>query len=238
MVSLNKRKYPWLALQQWDDLLFLHWPVPYEVLRPFVPEALELETYDGQAWVGVVPFHASKNRLRGIPYSVASFLELNIRTYVRFYDEPGVYFITLDANNKWVVAGARGLFSLPYVNARMNLTQKGKEISFKSQRYTNDGAKDFSIKYQPSSMPYYAKENTLTYWLTERYCQYVFRGNNVLKGPISHQPWKLQDAEVDIEKNRAIPYLPHTYFQQTPLAHFSKTKKARAHPFEIVGKYS
>lgn len=230
-----KRKWSWMLEQQWDDLLFIHWPVPYEVLRPYVPEALELETYAGHAWIGVIPFRASKNRPRCLPWSLGSFVELNVRTYVRFYDEPGVYFFSLDASNLLTVAGARGLFSLPYHDAKMQMVRNGGDIHFTSQRFTSGNQKSFYASYRPLPRTYYAKENSLTYWLTERYCLYTLRGNRILKGPISHSPWLLQDASYDV---RVKEYVPHISVEHVPLVHYSKTKKAFFHPFEVAGRFS
>lgn len=230
-----KRKWPWMLEQQWDDLLFIHWPIPYETLRPYVPQALKLETYHGQAWIGVIPFRASINRPRLLPWSLGSYVELNVRTYVRFYDEPGVYFFSLDASSLLVTAGAKGLLSLPYYDAKMQMTQTGLNICFASQRFTTGDVKHFNATYRPLPRTYYAKENTLTYWLTERYCLYTLRGNCILKGPISHSPWLLQDAAYNVEQGE---YIPKTSVADVPLVHYSKTKKAYFHPFEVVGRFS
>lgn len=230
------RKWPWITTQQWDDLLFMHWPVPYEALRPYVPKSLELETYDGHAWVSIIPFHASKNCLRGIPFSFCSFLETNVRTYVRFYDEPGVYFFSMDAGNMLAVAGARRGFSLPYFHATMHIARHGNEIAFESQRnHKNVAARRLSLTYKPEPHTFYAKKDTVIYWLTERYCLYAFKGKTIMKGTISHTPWQLQNADFSIEEN---DFLPQIYTRQTPLVQFSKTKVARVHPFETVGKFS
>jgi uncharacterized protein YqjF (DUF2071 family) len=96
--------------QNWHDLLFAHWPIKSEILRPLVPAELPLDEYDGQCWVGVVPFRMSGVRLRATPAmpGLSAFPELNVRTYVRVQDRPGVYFFSLDATN-WpaVKAGTR-----------------------------------------------------------------------------------------------------------------------------------
>lgn len=230
-----KRKWPWMLEQQWDDLLFIHWPVPHDLLRPYVPQALELETYNGQAWIGVIPFRTSKNRPRMVPYSLGTYVELNVRTYVRFYDEPGVYFFSLDASNFLTAFGANVLLPLPYYYANMQMLRTGKEILFTSRRRNTGTSKIFKATYCPYPHTYHAKENTLTYWLTERYCLYTLQGNRILKGPITHSPWLLQDASYDIEKNE---YMPQTVMEKAPLVHYSKTKKAYFHPFEVVGRFS
>jgi uncharacterized protein YqjF (DUF2071 family) len=93
---------PWIMAQTWHDLLFAHWPVPFEVLRPLVPSQLPLDVFEGQCWVGVVPFWMSGVRGRGLPAipGLSRFPELNVRTYVSYRDKPGVYFFSLDAANQ------------------------------------------------------------------------------------------------------------------------------------------
>src|SRR5450759_4806022 len=98
--DLDRRPYPpptgpWVMTQTWYNLLFAHWPVPVERLRAVVPPELELETYDGQAWLGVVPFGMTRVYARGtfpVPW-LSRFLETNVRTYVTFGGKPGVLFL-------------------------------------------------------------------------------------------------------------------------------------------------
>lgn len=116
--------------QVWHDLLFAHWPVPPEMLRPTIPAGLDLDLFEGQAWVGVVPFRMSGIRLRGQPLAapwVGAFPELNVRTYVTAPggDRPGVYFYSLDAANPVAVALARRWYHLPYFFARMSSRERG-----------------------------------------------------------------------------------------------------------------
>jgi len=104
--------------QTWHDLLFAHWPVEPALLRPLVPASFELDTFDGAAWVGVVPFWMSGVALRGMP-ALPSFPELNVRTYVTTGDRAGVFFFSLDAANRLAVWGARTFLKLPYFHATM-----------------------------------------------------------------------------------------------------------------------
>lgn len=136
------RRGPWAMSMGWHDLLFLHWPVPIEALRPAVPAPLELEHYDGQAWLGVVPFRMSGVRARLTPAvpGVAAFPELNLRTYVRHGGHGGVFFFSLDAHQKVAVRVARATFGLPYFDARMHCrTDAAGWIEYASQR-THRGA--------------------------------------------------------------------------------------------------
>jgi len=106
---------PWIMTQTWHDLLFAHWPVDKERLRAKLPPGIALDLFDGQAWLGVVPFRMSNVAPRGLPALpwVSAFPELNVRTYVTRDGKPGVYFFSLDAANPLAVQTARTLFHLP-----------------------------------------------------------------------------------------------------------------------------
>ncbi len=215
---------PWAMTQVWYDLLFAHWPVPVEALRRVVPPELELDLYDGQAWLGVVPFGMTRVFPRltfPVPW-LSHFLELNVRTYVRVRDQPGVYFFSLDAANPVAVEIARRWYQLPYFNARMKLTHTGDALDYHSYR-THRGAPpaEFQARYQPTGAAYLSQRGTLESWLTERYCLYtVTRAHQVFRGEIHHAPWPLQPAEAEIKANTmaaphglTLPALP-------PLLHF------------------
>src|SRR5438105_5966719 len=123
---LEHRPWPlperaWTMGQTWENLLFAHWRVDHDVLRPHVPPALELEEFDGSAWIGLVPFHIDGIRLRGtLPAPLlSSFHELNCRTCVRRDGRPGIWFFSLDASSRWAVEAARRLYKLPYHHARI-----------------------------------------------------------------------------------------------------------------------
>ena len=122
--------------QSWHDLLFAHWPVPSKELRAGIPASLEIDTYDGQAWLGIVPFRMSGVRFRGIPAlpGLSAFPELNIRTYVTAGGKPGVFFFSLEAANPIAVRAARYWYHLPYRHARMACRAEGDGIAYTSQR--------------------------------------------------------------------------------------------------------
>ncbi len=117
---------PWIIQQTWNDLLFLHWPVPAESLRPLVPSALPLDTFNGQCWVAVAPFHMTGVRPRWTPPlpGLSAFPELNVRTYVNFGGKPGVFFFSLDAGSLIAAQAARMTYHLPYFWARMNVAPR------------------------------------------------------------------------------------------------------------------
>src|SRR5947209_7678700 len=122
--------------QTWHDLLFAHWSLPPEQIRPAVPAQLALDTFDGKAWVGVIPFWMSAVRARFLPPlpGVSRFPELNARTYVTYNGKPGVYFFSLDAARRAAVWGARSFYHLPYFYAAMKAARHGGRIHYSSVR--------------------------------------------------------------------------------------------------------
>jgi uncharacterized protein len=208
----------WIIAQQWHRLLFAHWPVAPAVLRPLIPDSLELDTFDGEAWLGVVPFEIRGFRPRGQPYSLA-FPELNVRTYVTAQGKPGVWFFSLDAANWLAVFGARRFYHLPYFKADMSLQQQGDTVNYTTQRRA--ASAEFSGAYRPTGEVFRAQTGTLDHWLTERYCLYASHGGRLYRGEVHHKPWPLQPAEVEIRVNTmarvsGIP-LPET----APLLHYA-----------------
>ncbi len=203
---------PWMMTQVWHDLLFAHWPVPVAALRSVIPAALELDTFEGQAWLGIVPFGMDRvypRRAFPVPW-LSRFLELNVRTYVRVGDRPGVYFFSLDAANPVAVEVARRWYQLPYYHAHMTLRRGWLAgLTYHSYR-THRGAApaEFKARYRPSGAVAFARPGSLEAWLTERYCLYtVNKRGQVFRGEIHHAPWPLQPAIADIEINTMA--LPH-----------------------------
>lgn len=189
--------------QVWQDLLFAHFPIDARSLRPHVPAELELETFAGSAWVGVVPFRMSGVRLRGLPGlpGTAAFPELNVRTYVRVGDRPGVWFFSLDAASALAVSVARAWFHLPYFRARMSAGTRGEEVVYASERiHRGAPAAEWRGAYAPTGPVALARRGTLEHWLTERYCLYARSpAGRILRGEIHHDPWPLQPAMARIE---------------------------------------
>lgn len=196
---------PWIMTQTWYNLLFAHWPIPAHMLRPFIPACFELETFEGQAWLGVVPFGMADVRLRNVPKAPLThrFLELNVRTYVRMEDKPGVYFFSLDAANEIAVWTARLWFNLPYFDATMHMETAGSQISYHSRRiHRKAPAAQFAGTYAPVGNIFQSQPGSFDYWLTERYCLYTTdRKQRPYRGEIHHLPWPLQRAEADIRQN-------------------------------------
>src|SRR3954466_2400585 len=159
---------PWVMTQTWNDLLFAHWPVAIDRLRERVPASFELDLFDGQAWLGVVPFSMTNVAPRFVPSLpwLSAFPELNVRTYVRVGDKPGVFFFSLDAGNPVAVGAARTLLNLPYYSADMRVDVDGR-ITYASRR-TAEPAAELRAFYAPLGAARPPQAGTLEYFLTER----------------------------------------------------------------------
>ena len=183
----------------WWDLAFLHWSLAPDVLRARIPPGLELDTFEGEAFLGVVPFHMTGVRPRFAPPlpGVSSFVELNVRTYVVAGGKPGVWFFSLDATSRLAVRGARWSFHLPYFDARMWSTREEGFVRYRSER-VHRGAPEarFAARYRGIGS---ARGTDLERWLTERYCLYSSKEGRLFRGDIHHRPWPLESAEVEIE---------------------------------------
>ena len=209
---------------QWHDLAFLHWPIAAEKLRPFIPTGLELQEFDGSAWLGVVPFYMRGVRIRGIPPlpGTGAFAELNLRTYVTAKGKAGVWFFSLDAASRIAVRAARRTFHLPYFDARMTVRQTVDEIEYSSVR-TELPAGEFEASYRATNPVSAATPGSIDHWLTERYCLYsADRRGRIYCGEIHHAPWPLQLAECEIHKNTLASQLQIELPPRPPLVHFAK----------------
>lgn len=220
--NIDHRTWPfpsdrrWAMFMRWEMLAFLHWPVDPGILRPMIPDALELDTFNGFAWVGVVPFLMRDTRPRYLPAipGLSTFPELNVRTYVSTpapdgasdaQRKPGVWFFSLDAANRVAVETARRTFFLPYLHASMTCDhQRDGSVRFTSVR-RDSRALDarFEAVYRPTAPPSLARAGSLDWFLTERYCLYAqhARRGHILRGDIHHMPWSLQPCEIDIDDN-------------------------------------
>jgi uncharacterized protein len=202
---------PWLMAQTWEDLLFAHWPVPPDRLRPLLPPSVPLDVRDGSAWVGVTPFRVSAARLRGVPHlpGITAFAELNVRTYTTIEGKPGIWFMSLDAASAVAVFGARRTYRLPYFKAHMTCREKGGWIEYRSRRVSRDGRPaELAGRYRPTGPDAPPAPGSLEYWLTERYCLYTLdEHGEVLRADIHHPPWPLRTAQAAFERNTmAEPY--------------------------------
>lgn len=194
---------PWAQAQTWKDLLFAHWRVDVEALARLLPPELRVDTFAGEAWLGITPFRITNLRLRGLPPLpwLSSFAELNVRTYVTDGERPGIWFFSLDAATQWAVEAAKRTYRLPYHHARIAVEHGDDGVLYDSAR---PGAA-FSARYRGAGDVFSAEPGTLEAFLTERYCLYTADGGRLYRAEIHHPPWPLQRAEATIDLNTMAP---------------------------------
>ncbi|MAD33230.1 MAG: hypothetical protein CMJ88_05680 [Planctomycetes bacterium] len=192
-----------MLTMRWEDLLFLHWPVDPAVVRQHVPEELEIDTFDGAAWLGVVPFTMASTRFRWLPPMPTAnrFPECNLRTYVRCGGRPGGWFFSLDAHSRLAVEGARLGFGLPYFRADMRSHQDDGAVIYRSRRTDRRGPPAvFEGAWRPGGAWSTAAAGSLEHFLVERYSLFAMRRGRMLRGDVRHQPWQLARADVRIDQ--------------------------------------
>jgi uncharacterized protein YqjF (DUF2071 family) len=221
-----------LMRQNWSQLLFLHWDLPAEQLRPLLPAGLELDLFEGRALVGLIPFTMTGVRPVGLPAVpwLSNFHETNVRTYVHVEGrDPGVWFFSLDAANPVAVQIARTLFHLPYYFARMSLTHlpptpempMGRVSYGSERRWPGPRGASCAIEAGPRGPVAPAQVGTLEHFLVERYILYAAHRGRLYRGRVHHAPYPLQGAEVRSLDENLIAAAGLTRPDSPPLAHFA-----------------
>jgi uncharacterized protein YqjF (DUF2071 family) len=194
----------WTLGQTWEQTFWAHWPVRAAEIRARVPEELEVEEYDGSAWLGIVFFRVRALRARGalpVP-GISSFLQLNVRTYVRGPDNlPGVWFFSIDASSRLAALGVRRIYRVPAYHARMTLEQVGDWQEAECVRIGEPG-RVFSGRYQATGETFHPDPGSREWFLTERYR--LFTGDG--RAEIHHDRWLLSPAEAEIELASIAPF--------------------------------
>ncbi len=210
--------------QDWRDLLFLHQPVPVELLRRLVPPQLAIDTFEGQGWATLIPFAIRGSRPAGAPAALGmSFLETNLRTYVRAASgEAGIFFFSLEASSWLAVAGARAAYALPYFPARMECRKDGPAFHYRSVRRLGGAGAELEVTWQAGAPAGPAVPGTLDHFLVERYVLFAQRGRRILRARVRHHPYPLCAVTVPslretLFANAGLPALAHP----PPLSHFS-----------------
>lgn len=217
-------KGPWTMYQKWENLLCMHIPLDAAELLPHVPKELELDLYDGEAWISIFPFKVKNLQFRGLPKPpyIHEFLELNVRTYVKYKDIPGIYFFSLDAAKIMPVLGAR-LGTLPYYKAKMKTSEINGWTEYYSRRQLVSGKKPyFKGRYKQISKARILEKGTLDYWLFERYYLFNTIDSNVISVGIHHLPWQPAKAAVTYEKGALNSLLPGNLKGEAVRAHYVK----------------
>lgn len=212
-ISARRRPDGWpLMHQSWGSLLFIHWPVEPDVLRPLIPKQLEIDTFEGQAWIALTPFTLWNARPLFFPRLpwLSAFHEINVRTYVHHNGVPGVWFFSLDANRSIPVMAARALYSLPYHNAEIELVRDENVVNYKMRRTEQQDGPRFHAAWAESGEDRKAVPNTLEFFLVERYFLYTEHGGRLARADIHHEAWPLRDAvleelETDLLEANGLP---------------------------------
>lgn len=222
-------KGPWVMQQSWNDLLFAHWPIPAAEIAATLPPGLAVDTFDGSAWLGVVPFGMDRIRLHGLPSvpGARAFPELNLRTYVRERNtnRSGIYFYSLDASNPLAVAVARTAFHLPYFWAQMSMQAsdepgRSPEIRYRSQRIFSSPSARFEARYRGLGL---MAQGAIEQFLTARYALYTTgRRGTLLRGEIHHIPWPLEHAEAEFHRNELPAAHGFRLPDCAPILHYSR----------------
>jgi uncharacterized protein YqjF (DUF2071 family) len=226
---------PYVMHMGWHNLLFMHWRVPVATLRPHIPTALPIDTFDGCAWIAVVPFYMRDVRPRFTPSvpTLSNFVELNVRTYVTVGGKPGVWFVSLDCENAIAVRLARRLFHLPYMDAHMSCVPTplpageglgAGGVVYQSHRtHRNEAPAKFAATYRPIGPIFHAQPGTLEYFLTARYCFYSADvQGNIYRCEVDHVDWPLQSAEADVQHNTMTDQIGLTLPNEPPHLLFAK----------------
>jgi uncharacterized protein len=237
-----------LMHQNWGKLLFMHWRIDEAELRRLIPSQLSIDTFDGSAWIGVVPFTMWGIRASFLPPipGTSAFHELNVRTYVHYRGVPGVWFFSLDATHSLAIWGARTFYHLPYFKAQMELAEAGKTIDYSSRRmddltyakFFSDDKSGFGGQLGATAgtlpnarlkviwsigapLPAAAPES-LEFFLTERYCLYSYDQGRLYRCRIFHEPWPLQTAKLNSLDSTMIESLGLETPGGDPVLHYAE----------------
>jgi len=211
--------------QKWGKLLFMHWRIDADLLRPLIPAGLEIDKFDGSAWIAIVPF--TMWDIRAFPPYVPTLPglnamhELNVRTYVHLNGTPGVWFFSLDCNNTAAVLGARNFYYLPYYNAEIVLEQRNSIISYSLKR-TDEPVATFEATWNIGVPLPTSKEDSLEFFLTERFCLFSEHKGNLYQSRIHHQSWPLQTATLVGHSSKMIEVLNLPEPSDVPLLHYAE----------------
>jgi len=202
---------PFSMRMRWHEVLFTHWCFHPKDIDRLLPDGVRVDTFDGKAWIAVVPFRmtdVAPRQTPAIPW-ISAFPELNVRTYVTLQGKPGVWFFSLEASNPIAVRAARRCFHLPYMDAVMSTRERNGWVEYNSHRtHRGEPTADYVARYRPLGESFFAQVGTLEYWLTARYCLYASdRHGRILRGEIDHPPWPLHYAELETSKNTMLDWL-------------------------------
>jgi uncharacterized protein YqjF (DUF2071 family) len=217
--------------QQWNHLLFLHWKVNQDEVRKWVPEELEIDTFKGDAYFGLVLFTMRGIRPRFVPPlpSLSAFHEFNARTYVKKGDKKGVWFFSLDAANSMAVRLARKHYFLPYYHAEMNHERTTYGVTYHSKRCC-DGA-NIEASAEVSGDVWRAQPGTLDHFLVERYRLFAKSARGLVSLQVQHPPYPLRTVN-NVRVEESLSTAAHVQLSGAPIAHYVEGVSVRIGPIE------
>jgi len=228
----------WILEMMWHDICFAHWRADAEALARRLPPNVEIDRFDGTAWVSVVPFRMTNVHTRYTP-TLPGFHdvpEINLRTYVLVGGIPGVWFFSLDAASPLVVESARITTGLPYFHARIEHHEDASGIVYRSTRTDRRGiGGSFVAHYRPPDGGPCAADSALTAFLHERYHFFTQRGNRLVDGTIRHKPWSLHPITIDISRNTMGDIIAMPLGDKPDAAYFARALDVRAANVRRIG---
>jgi uncharacterized protein YqjF (DUF2071 family) len=229
--------------QRWNDLLFAHWRVPAATISHFLPEGLQPDSFQGSAWIGILPLWMDRFNFRGIPSipGVRSFPEVQLRTYVhdQHTNTPGIYDLSVDIGSLLATAAVRFIYRTPCNWAEMRLNQRTeREFSFYSRRLFVSNAVIFNARYRglgPTRRLAEIRSGSLEYFFTERYCLFTRNhAGQAVRSSIHAVASPLEDAEAEIERNDLPTALGIQVGDQEPVLHYSRRLAVYIWPAELA----
>ena len=209
----------------WRHVLFANWPVDPDVVAPHVPDALTLDTYDGRAWLTILPFVNVDVRPYWLPAGTGVRVpEVNLRTYVTREGRPAIYFFNLDADGPLTVLGARATHFLPYYFANIDVTVGDDDRVRVESRRRHPGARPATLvaTYGSDGERFRSERGSLAEFLTERHRYYTESPNGTLRyADVYHERWPLDPATMTVEENTVFEANAFDEPDAEPLCYYS-----------------
>ena len=199
--SFQMPKRSFALNQEWRHLSFLHWIIDEKYILPYIPEGLELDTFNNDAYISAIPFLMKDIRPRFLPSLnfISTFPEFNLRTYVKHRDKSGVFFLTLDAQSKITCLFAPYAYGLPYRYALGNVKTMHNTYLWRRKRLSDSA--EIRGYCKPVGKCMTASKGSLEEFLFERYCLFTLINNKLCIGYVAHKPWVYQKGEAELKIN-------------------------------------
>ena len=211
-------------LHRWDRITFLHWRYRAADVQARLPPGLQVETFDGSAWVGLVPFFMEVRPPRGpgVPW-LLEFPETNVRTYVTGPDgRRGVWFFSLDATRLAAVVAARATYRVPYFWSAMSVDRSGDIMEYQSRRrWPGPTGARTRVQVEIGRLRAPSELTELDHYLTARFVLYGTWGGSLLTGDAEHPPWELHEADARIWEDDLVAAAGLEQPTAPPIVHWS-----------------